>query len=617
MCGIAGFLGIQDVNLLRSMATCMKHRGPDDEGFYFSDKEAIGLAQVRLSIIDIESGHQPMWSKDGLLGVVFNGEIYNHVELRRELISLGYFFSSNHSDTEVLIYGYQEWGTELPMRLNGMFAFSVYDKKNRKIFFARDRFGQKPLYYSHFNSNFAFASELKTLLIIPSIKKEIDPIALQKYFAFGFIPAPYSLYKNIYKLPAGHWMTVDIDSRKLITKSYFKYAIRPDNNLLKMAEEELGEHLNDLLSTAVRRCMIADVPLGIFLSGGIDSSAVLALATKYSNKPLNTFSIGFHNKEYDESRYARKLAVSYGANHYEKIIDLLDVKGVVDEVLNGLDEPMADSSILPTFILSKFAKNHVKVALGGDGGDELFAGYAPFKALKMGALYQEFLPTSMREWILRSANRLPARDGYFSWDFKIKRTLRGLSYPSSVWNPVWMSPLLPEEIGELLHQKVSLEEVYEDVILAWNSSEAEDLIGKTSEFYTQFYLQNDILTKVDRASMMVGLEVRAPFLDNDVAEFAQRLPSCFKVRGGVTKSILKRSMQTLLPKSLLYRSKKGFAIPINSWLKSWPLADFNGVAGLSVKYISQLVGEHKAGIKDNRLVLWAIIVLSRFKKSLI
>lgn len=615
MCGIAGFVGPRNDKLLHAMADAIRHRGPDGEGYYYCPHNDVSFAHRRLSITDIVGGHQPMWNEDGSVGIVFNGEIYNHMELRSELLRKGHIFKSDHSDTEVLIHGYEEWGADLLIRLNGMFAFCIYDQNKKCLFFARDRFGKKPLYYTMFNQQMVFASELKALLIHPEVKKEVDPVSLQKYFGYGFIPAPYSLYRNVFKLPGGHYMVYDLATAKAKVSSYWQFRVTPDDNYAKESEEDLALELRNRLTAAVKRRMVADVPVGVFLSGGIDSSTILACASQGEiSDRIKTFSIGFREKEFDESDMARGIAHHFKSDHTEEIFGIDSAKDVAKHVLSMLDEPMGDSSILPTYLLSHFARQSVTVALGGDGGDELFAGYAPFKALRSAQIYCDMLPKRMRSFILSQVGRLPASEGYLSLDFKLKRTLQGLEYPPSVWNPVWLAPLKSDEIAELMNTPVEWDEVYADAIDAWKSSDAGDLIGRSIEFYGKFYLQDGVLTKVDRASMMVGLEVRAPFLDNNVVEFAQCLPSNLKYRGGTSKYLLKKAMKGILPDNLLYRPKKGFGIPLTSWLKSWQIAEAD-IFGCNSSFVKRMHTEHRQGARDNRLFLWNWIVLQQHLKS--
>lgn len=616
MCGIAGFVGPENDRALHAMAAAIRHRGPDGEGYYYCPVNGISFAHCRLSVTDIAGGRQPMWNEDGTVGIVFNGEIYNHLELRSELLRKGHIFKSDHSDTETLIHGYEEWGADLLIRLNGMFAFCIYDQNTKRLFLARDRFGEKPLYYALGNLQFVFASELKALLAHPCVKREVNPVSIQKYFGYGFIPAPYSLYQNVNKLPGGHYMFYDLLMGQAKITKYWRYQIKPDRNYAKESEVDLALELRTLLIAAVKKRMVADVPIGVFLSGGIDSSAILACASRgEAADRIRTFSIGFREKEFDESAKARGIANYFGSDHTEEIFSVDSAKEVADHVLGMLDEPMGDSSILPTYLLSRFARKSVTVALGGDGGDELFAGYAPFHALKAAQFYCDLLPIGLRNFILSQVNRLPASEGYLSFDFKLKRTLQGLKYPSSVWNPMWLSPLKPDEIVELMNAPVEWGEVYADAIDAWQSSDADDLLSRSIEFYGRFYLQDSVLTKVDRASMMVGLEVRSPFLDNSVVEFAQRLPSSLKYCKGTSKYLLKKSMKTILPNEVIYRPKKGFGIPLTTWLKFWQIADTD-MARCSGSFFRKMLNEHRQGKRDNRLFLWNWLVLQRHLTSL-
>jgi asparagine synthase (glutamine-hydrolysing) len=615
MCGIAGFTGPRDDNLLRKMSDLISHRGPDGQGCY-SDFKGVNLAHRRLSIVDIYDGYQPMWNEDNSVGIVFNGEIYNHQELRVQLIDKGHQFKTDHSDTEVLIHGYEEWGENLLIKLNGMFSFCILDKNKKELFFARDRFGKKPLYYYYQQGrNFVFASELKAVLAHPGVPQEINTLSIQKYYGYGFIPTPLSLYKNIYKLPGGSFMKLNLNTFKLQISQYWEFKIDTDFQLLKRSENDLADELRFLLTQAVERRMIADVPVGIFLSGGLDSSSILACARKStSSSDIRTYSIGFHEKSFDESYTAKKIANLFKSIHSENILDVQDVISQADHVLSKLDEPLGDSSILPTFLLSKFAAESIKVALGGDGGDELFAGYAPFKALNFSSMYSKLMPKGANNLVMAAINRLPVSENYFSLDFKIKKTFSALSYPPSLWNPLWLSSLSVEEISEITGQKVELEDLYSEANDSWNDSNSTNYFDKTIEFYSRFYLQDNILTKIDRASMMNGLEVRAPFLDNDVVSFAQKLPLEYKYRFRNSKYLLKKSMQNILPQEILKKPKKGFALPMTKWLKKWNIHE-SGASKASKDFFNKKLLEHKKGIRDNRLFLWSWIALNAHLNS--
>ena len=610
MCGIAGFSGAEDPAALQAIAGALAHRGPDGESYFYCPINRVSLAHRRLAIIDLPGGAQPMWNENDSVGIVFNGEIYNHGELRRELERCGHTFKSNHSDTETLIHGFEQWGSGLLDRLNGMFAFCIYDRAQQQLFFARDRFGEKPLYYSLISKGIVFASELKALLKYPEISPRIDSLAVKKYFAYGFIPAPATLYRHVYKLPAGHRMTFDLASRKLSISRYYKFSVAPDEALLRRDEDDVAEELRACLLAATKRRLVADRPVGIFLSGGLDSSSILACAASLggASNP-KTFSIGFNEKTFDESSYARLVADYFATEHREEVLDVASARNIADHVIKFLDEPMGDSSLLPTYLLANFVRQHVVVALSGDGGDELFAGYAPFRALRPAVAYTRFLPKFLRIGVRRIIDCMPASDRYLSLDFQLKRTLRGLAYPQSMWNPAWLCPLEPREIEALLGEPASPEVIYEDAIKAWETSAAPDLIGKTSEFYTQFYLQDGVLTKVDRATMMVGLEARAPFLDNDVVDFARRLPSSLKYRHGQGKYILKRAMRGHLPVKILDRPKKGFGIPVTSWLKDWTFPESSSKLQFNYEKFSELLASHKMAKTDERLFLWCWLVL--------
>ena len=613
MCGIAGFAGAGDRNCLATMTAVLAHRGPDGQGLYVDPDRPVFLGHRRLAILDIAGGAQPMWNEDDSVAVIFNGEIYNHVELRRELVARGHKFASDHSDTEVLVHGYEEWGSGLVSRLNGMFAFAVYDAPRRRLFFARDRLGKKPLYYSAGPGLFAFASELGALLRHPGIGRSVDKRSLQKLFAYGFIPAPRSLYEGIHRLPAGHHMTHHLDgSGRVEVERYWQFTIDPAQHLPKNPEAEWGEELRHLLSRAVQRRLMSDVPLGIFLSGGIDSSAVLAFATAHLPAgQIRTFSIGFHEPSFDESSYARAVARHFGSDHNEEMLGIDRARELVPAVLARLDEPFADPSIVPTCLLCGFARKSITVALGGDGGDELFAGYDPFKALAIARLYNRVVPSWMRGGIRRLADWLPVSEGNMSLDFRIKRGLRGASFPPALWNPVWLGPLDPAEIEGLFDEPVRAEDLYEEALRAWESSAADNDVDRTLEFYTRFYLQDDILAKADRASMMSSLEVRSPFLDDDLVDFARRIPHQFKYRHGQTKYLLKAALRGVVPDAVLERRKKGFGIPLTGWLRTWQEGDFTraSLPYLKDPWLRQRLAEHRAARRDHRLFLWCVLAL--------
>jgi asparagine synthase (glutamine-hydrolysing) len=619
MCGICGFVGDGNTGHLSAMTEALRHRGPDAEGIYHDPFTRVFLGHRRLSILDIEGGAQPMWNEDGQVGVVFNGEIYNHAELRQELVKAGHVFASDHSDTEVLVHGYEEWGPGLALRLNGMFAFAIYDRRQGTLFLARDRFGEKPLYYAATPDFFAFASELRALGEHPRVDTSIDPRAVQKLFAYGFIPAPVALWRGVKKLPAGGFLSVDVHSRRVIRGTYWSFHVEPSERVERMPEAELAEELRRLLEQAVRRRLISDVPLGIFLSGGIDSSAVLAFAARsLPAQNIKTFCIGFEEATFDESTYAREVAEAIGTDHSDDKLPRGRARDLLDEVLTRLDEPLGDPSILPSFVLANFARKRITVALSGDGGDELFAGYDPFKALDIARHYSAIVPGWLHSGVRRLVDLLPNSTANMSLDFKLRRTLRGLSYPMPLWNSVWLGPLEPRELNELLQQPVDVEDLYSEALDVWRGCISDDLVDRTLEFYTRLYLPNDILVKADRASMLNSLEVRAPFLDNDLVEFARRLPASMKCRGRQTKYLLKQALGTVVPETVIRRKKKGFGIPLAAWLRAWPNVGSSDVAAalpMHRDWVTTRWNEHRAGIKDHRLFLWSWLALEHHGKG--
>ena len=549
MCGIVGFHGEGNKKLIQKMTEALQFRGPDDTGLYINEGEKVYLGHKRLSIVDLETGQQPMFNIRRTKCIVFNGEIYNHRELKNELELKGYKFKSDHSDTEVILNGFEEWGVDVLNHLNGMFAFAIYIPKKKYFFLARDRFGEKPLYYFHNNNNFIFSSDLNSLKLHSKVSKAISSLSLQKYLAYGYIPSPLTIYSKIYKLPAGHFLEYEFYKSKTSIKKYWDFKIEPDNNFLKYSINEVSEHLEKLLSTSVKCRMNADVPLGFFLSGGLDSSLLVSLANKISNKTkIKTFSIGFENKSFDESRFSQQVSNYLNTDHHKKIFKEKDLINLVNEVLTKIDEPIADPSLLPSYLISNFAKKNVNTVITGDGADELFGGYAPFKAIMPSKVYSKIIHPSIHKILLNLVNSIPVSHSYMSLDFKIKRSLKGLSYPSNLWNPIWMSHFSKNEIEELLMQKVNLEEIYSEAIEIWNTIDNKDEIDKSLEFYTKLYLTDNILVKIDRSSMMNSLECRAPYLDNEIVQFARKLPNKFKIFRNETKYVLKKTAE----KSLLH-----------------------------------------------------------------
>ncbi len=598
MCGIAGFLGSGDRGDLEAMTSRLSHRGPDAEGFFIEQDRGIFFGHRRLSIVDLGGGAQPMASADGRIVVVFNGEIYNHVELRKQLSEKGHRFLTDHSDTEVLLHGWREWGEDLPNRLNGMWAFAIWDRDRQRLFLSRDRFGKKPLYYFQQAGTFGFSSELTSLLQHPRAPRNLSELARVKFFAHALIPAPFSAIEGIWKLPAAYNLIVEESGSACRVSRYWRYVIEPREP--SGTDEELAAELRDCVLRATRRRLMADVPLGIFLSGGIDSSLIAALAARETGAAgLSTFTIGFTEPSFDESAPARLMARHLGTAHHEKILDLDTAVELLPEIFDKLDEPQGDGSLLPTWLLSRFAREKVTVALGGDGGDELFAGYDPFRALHLAGLYSRLVPRPLHKALRMLAGFLPVSHANISLDFKIKRTLRGLEHPARLWNPVWLGALEPAELHRLTDSRFDIEDIYGEAIQAWETCRNDDPVDRTLQFYTEIYLQDGILQKADRASMLNSLEVRSPLLDLEVADFARRLPHRFKLRGNTTKYLLKLAAQPLLPEEIIQRKKKGFGSPVGKWLRTGRIAP-----RATNPLVREKLETHLKGRADERLFLW-------------
>ena len=616
MCGIAGFVGRGDRGILERMTAAIAYRGPDADGHWVSEAEGVFLGHRRLAIVDLEDGAQPMWTADGELGIIFNGEIYNHGELRAELEAVGAKFQSDHSDTEVLLHAYREWGEGMVERLNGMWALVIYDRGKRRLFGSRDRFGKKPLYYFQEGETLAFASELPALLAHPQAPRSLSMLSLKKYFAYGYIPAPRSIYERVWKLPGGHSFRFHLRSGVLEVFRWWEFILEPVSSPPDI--DSLCEEIRDTLDRAVKRRMISDVPLGVFLSGGVDSSAIAALAAKHLPAgQLNTFSIGFSDPSFDESVYAKKVADQLQTRHWNEILDLDQSVALLPEILSRLDEPTGDGSLLPTYLLSRFAREKVTVALGGDGGDELFAGYDPFRALRMAECYSKWIPRPVHRAISLLAAQLPVSHGNISFDFKVKRTLLGLNYQPQLWNPVWMGPLDPAGIGEFFREPCDEEEVYSEAIVAWDRTAHLSTVDRTLEFFTKIYLQDGILAKVDRASMLCSLEARSPFLDLEVVNLARRIPWEWKLRDGQTKWILKRALAPLLPREIIHRKKKGFGMPIGRWLREgkFPVDAGDAIRGMDGNFLERAQKAHLSGKSDQRLFLWSYWVFHQWNQK--
>jgi asparagine synthase (glutamine-hydrolysing) len=605
------------------MCERMTHRGPDSEGLMTATGVALGMR--RLAIIDLQTGEQPATSEDGQISVILNGEIYNYRELRARLEKQGHRFRSE-SDTEVLPHLYEEHGTEMVNHLNGMFAFALWDARRRRLFIARDRFGEKPLYWGVFDKTFLFASEPKVLLAHPSVHPVLNLDALRQYLSLDYVPAPHSIYQGIHKLAAAHTLTVEdgrVDVQPYWCLSYRKRGPAP-------TEEEATEVLRHLLEDSVRMRLVSDVPLGVLLSGGVDSSTVAAMAVRSSSEAVKTFSISFAESSFDESSYARAVAKFLGTDHHEERLSVDLAANLVGEIGSWIDEPFSDPSLVPTYLLSRFTRKHVTVALGGDGGDELFAGYQMYAGHNLARTYAR-LPLFLRRRLIEPiVRRLPVKTKNLSFDFKAKRFVTGMNYDEVARHHVWFGSFTPDEQEQLLTpaaRGASDGDIYREArrLLA-EDCDADNTVERMQSLDTRLYLAEDILTKVDRASMAVSLEVRAPFLDPRVAEYAASLPVNYKLRGRTTKYILKRAVSDLLPPFVTRRGKKGFGVPVAEWLKGRlrPLArDLLSPARIrkaglfNADYVQRLQDEHERGAANHRKLLWTLLMFELWHESFI
>jgi asparagine synthase (glutamine-hydrolysing) len=628
MCGIAGIFdtrGQRDIDrdLLGRMNQSQFHRGPDEGGQHF--EPGLGLAHRRLSIIDLSSGQQPMFNADKSVCVVFNGEIYNFPALRKELEAKGYVFKS-HCDTEVIVHGWSAWGEACVDKFRGMFAFAIWDRKQRSLFLARDRLGIKPLFYSMLpDGQFIFGSELKVLKCHPDLPTKMNPQAVEDYFALGYIPEPKTIYQGVYKLDPGHTLTVNQGQGELRSNEYWDIPFTPVSH---SSEQELEEELIHRLREAVDIRMVAEVPLGAFLSGGVDSSAVVAMMAGLQEEPVNTCSIGFDVKGFDESVYAQEVADQFNTRHHMNIVDPNDFD-LIDELADLYDEPFADSSALPTYRVCQLAKQRVTVALSGDGGDEHFAGYRRYRWHMNEEKLRGLVPDSIRQPLFGLAGKLYPKLGWAPRVFRAKTTFQSMAR-----NPVEgyfhnFSTLIDEQREQLFSDsfKRELQGYKASEVFHHYAAKAptDDPLSVVQYIDMKTYLAGDILTKVDRASMAHSLEVRVPLLDHKFVEWVSGLPSSMKLKGQQGKAIFKSSLEPHLSNNILYRDKMGFAVPLARWFRG-PLKDklraslFDG--GLSAtgmfdnKYLEQLFNQHQSGQRDNSASLWSLLMFNESLKKL-
>ena len=617
MCGIVGNILARadrrpDPAVLQRMNERLAHRGPDDEGILVQGPA--GLAMRRLKIIDLATGHQPMAGEGRRVWVVFNGEIYNYRELGANLAARGHTFTTR-SDTEVIVHGYEDRGLASLDDLEGMFALAIWDAPARTLVLARDRLGIKPLYYAVLRDQIVFASELRALVEHPAVERTLDLTALSRYLAHEYVPAPHSIFRGVRKLAAGHWLTYS-DGRVKV-EPYWDVRFQGDR---AMGEADAVEALRAVLDLSVRQHLVSDVPLGVFLSGGIDSSAVAALAARHLPGRLKTFSIGFEDPSFDETAYARSVARGLDADHHEEILGPRAALDLVARLPELLDEPLGDASLLPTFLLSRFTRRSVTVALSGDGGDELFAGYPTYQAHRL-ARALELVPRWVRQRLVRPVvERLPVSLDDLSFDFRLKRFLEGMDFAPVERHAAWLGAFTPAEQRALFTSDALARMEMEPSYAAFHEmlTHAPSASGLERMLYLDLkgYLGEGVLTKVDRASMACSLEVRLPLLDRRVVELAASLPMRLKLRGLTTKYVLKRALSGVLPRAILERRKKGFGVPLARWFRAdlAPLLrdacarDVVCRAGLfRPEAVERLIGEHAAGRRDHRKKLYTLL----------
>lgn len=620
MCGIAGFIGEGDRATIRRMADTLAHRGPDEEGFYRDDQHRCFFGFRRLAIIDLVGGQQPMANEDESVWVMLNGEIYNFQELRTELEKRGHRFRTR-SDTEIIAHLYEDEDLDCFRKFNGMFAIAVWDRRKKRLVLARDRLGKKPLYWARFGGTFLFASEPKAMFPHPAVGRRLSRESVLEFFSFLTVPSPATIYERIFKLEPGQLLSYD--GSRVETSFYWQPAApgqqRPSlGAILETADQLLGD--------ATRLRLIADVPLGVFLSGGIDSGTVAYYAARHAPGRIKTFSIGFGVSDFDESRYAKLVSDAIGSEHHARQFEVRDLLELLPEMAGFLDEPFADSSVLPTYLLSKFTRRHVTVALGGDGGDELFLGYPTFQAHRAAELYRR-LPPALQKLLERLAQCLPTSYSSLSLDYKIRTFLAGAAEPVARRQQIWVSGFHPGQSSELF-TPAFLGGL--DTNSPWRALErwlegrrSSSAVEAAALLYERFYLGDEVLTKVDRASMAASLEVRAPFLDYRLVEFMNALPLALRLRWGKTKYLLKRLMRGRIPDAVIDRPKRGFWVPIGPWFRKEliPLCDEylnrtrlerGGI--FRYTFVEKLLWEHRQGRRDHRRLLWSLLLFEMWRE---
>ena len=622
MCGICGVFNVGNgdpvpVPLLKKMADTIAHRGPDEEGFF--SEGPVGLAHRRLSIIDVEGGHQPQTNEDQTVWVIFNGEIYNFQELREFLLTKGHSFKTR-SDTEVIVHLYEEKGEACFKELRGMFAIAIWDSRTKQMLLARDRVGKKPLFYAYDGTRVAFGSEMKAVLAAPDIPRDVDLEALCDYFSLLYVPAPKSIFKSVRKVLPGHYVV--ISDRGLRDEEFWD--IDFSQTLIK-SEQEWCELLMETYQEAVRLRLISEVPLGAFLSGGIDSSSVVALMSRITGKPVITTSIGFEEKEFDELDYARQVATQFHTQHFEQVVNP-DAAGIIEKLAWHYDEPFADSSAVPTYYVSKLAREHVTVALSGDGGDEFFAGYRRYVFDNREEQLRGLLPSWFRRTVFGTLATLYPKADWAPRVFRGKATFQNLARSHIEGYFRSISAVQPEVKQQLLHPQVRERlGAYDtaDVLGAYyEKAKHADPMARILYVDVKTYMTDDILAKVDRASMAHSLEVRAPLLDHRFMELAASIPASLKLKGTAGKYILKKSLEGTLSHDILYRNKMGFAVPLERWfrvelkdLAHTLLFEEQTHQYINMDTVKTLWKEHQSGLRNRATELWTVLMFRMWERQ--
>ena len=616
--------GEVDEELLARMNQSVFHRGPDEGGVH--REPGLGLGHRRLSIIDLSTGQQPLYNEDRSVVVVFNGEIYNFQELVPELEAAGHRFRT-HSDTEVIVHGWEQWGEECVRRFRGMFAFALWDRNRETLFLARDRLGKKPLYYATLpNGELVFGSELKALLLHPGLKRNIEPRAMEDYFAYGYVPDPRTILKDVHKLPPGHTLEVRRGVPAPAPREYWDVPFRP---LGRISEVAAADELITRLREAVKIRLMSEVPLGAFLSGGVDSSGVVALMSSLSQDPVNTCSISFGDPAYNEAQFAQQVAMRYHTRHFVERVDTDDFD-LIDVLARAYDEPFADSSAIPTYRVCQLARKHVTVALSGDGGDETLAGYRRYRWHMYEERVRRLLPQAVRGPLFGALGWLYPKLDWAPKMLRAKSTFQAIAR-ESIAGYFHSVSIMPDYLRRRLFSAAFRTQLqgYEAIeMLRAHARRAptDDALGRIQYLDIKTYLPGDILVKVDRASMQHALEVRAPILDHELVEWLCGLPPDLKLRGREGKYLFKRALEPHVPRDVLYRPKMGFAVPLANWFRG-PLRERvrTAVLGRTLAdsgffdqgYLRTLVDQHQSGQRDHSAPLWSLLMFESFHRRVL